>query len=242
VTLRLSHSADEGMDARASYAARCDRRTTMPSHRRAANVINQARDRDDGELRRLHSEADALKRDMHDPDDREHLNESLIARLRREVELRKADLGALRVRLDAAEHELEDLRAIRDALTPPELPERPGLELAAEFPPASAERVSGDFSLVGEGPQDSTVLVVGDVVGQLTGRLERELGPRHPTAGHRCRTWATAEAKAPASLPSKGRTVASAPRTQLLTGTTDAVLAADAFVTVSRTVSRTQQN
>ncbi len=69
------------------------------------------------------------------------------------------------MRLEAAEHELDDLRAIRDALTPPELPQRPGLELAAAFLPASAERVSGDFYLVCEGPQDSTVLVVGDVVG-----------------------------------------------------------------------------
>jgi serine phosphatase RsbU (regulator of sigma subunit) len=64
-----------------------------------------------------------------------------------------------------AEHELEDLRAIRDALTPPELPQRPGLELAAAFLPAAAEGVSGDFYLVAEGPQDSTVLIVGDVVG-----------------------------------------------------------------------------
>ena len=46
----------------------------------------------------------------------------------------------LRVRLEVAEHELEDLRAIRDALTPPELPGRPGLELAAAFLPAEAER------------------------------------------------------------------------------------------------------
>jgi len=45
------------------------------------------------------------------------------------------------------------------------LPRRPGLELAAAFLPAVAERVSGDFYLVAEGPQDSTVLVVGDVVG-----------------------------------------------------------------------------
>jgi serine phosphatase RsbU (regulator of sigma subunit) len=33
------------------------------------------------------------------------------------------------------------------------------------FLPAVAEQVSGDFYLVAEGPQDSTVLVVGDVVG-----------------------------------------------------------------------------
>lgn len=90
---------------------------------------------------------------------------TLIARLRREAELREEELATLRGRLDAAEHELEDLRAIRDALTPPELPRRPGMELAAAFLPAEAERVSGDFYLVAEGPQDSTLLVIGDVVG-----------------------------------------------------------------------------
>ena len=113
----------------------------------------------------MHAEVDALKHDLRDHDDREHVQQSLIARLRRDVELRDADLAALRERLEAAEHELGDLRAIRDALTPPDLPQRPGLELAAAFLPASAEQVSGDFYLVAAGPQDSTVLVVGDVVG-----------------------------------------------------------------------------
>ena len=47
----------------------------------------------------------------------------------------------------------------------PKLPQRPGLELAAAYLPAVAERVSGDFYLVAEGPQESTVMVVGDVVG-----------------------------------------------------------------------------
>jgi serine phosphatase RsbU (regulator of sigma subunit) len=98
-------------------------------------------------------------------DDREHRQEALIARLREEAAVREGDLAVLRGRLDAAEHELEDLRAIRDALTPPQLPQRPGLELAAAFLPAAAEQVSGDFYLVAEGPQDSTVLVVGDVIG-----------------------------------------------------------------------------
>jgi serine phosphatase RsbU (regulator of sigma subunit) len=88
----------------------------------------------------------------------------LIARLRREAAVRDAQLSHLQARLAEAEHELDDLRAIRDALTPSELPERPGMQLAAAFMPA-AERVSGDFYLVAEGPQDSTVLVVGDVVG-----------------------------------------------------------------------------
>jgi serine phosphatase RsbU (regulator of sigma subunit) len=74
------------------------------------------------------------------------------------------------------------LRAIRDALTPPELPQRPGLELAAAFLPAAAEKVSGDFYLVAEGPQDSTVLVVGDVVGHglPRGGVPRSYGRRSP--------------------------------------------------------------
>jgi serine phosphatase RsbU (regulator of sigma subunit) len=88
----------------------------------------------------------------------------LIARLRREAAVRDAQLSDLEARLAEAERELDDLRAIRDALTPSELPERPGVQLAAAFVPA-AERVSGDFYLVAEGPQDSTALVVGDVVG-----------------------------------------------------------------------------
>jgi serine phosphatase RsbU (regulator of sigma subunit) len=127
-----------------------------------ANVMSPEPSENDRELRRLLCEVAALKRDR---DDREHLQETLLARLREEAAVRDGDLVELHERLHAAEHELEDLRAIRDALTPPELPQRPGLDLAAVFLPAAAERVSGDFYLVAEGPQDSTVMVVGDVVG-----------------------------------------------------------------------------
>jgi serine phosphatase RsbU (regulator of sigma subunit) len=129
------------------------------------SVMSQVPDEKDAELRRLHAEADAREREIRDMDEREHRQETLIARLRGEAAVHAGDVAALRERLEAAEHELEDLRAIRDALTPPELPQRPGLDLAAAFLPAAAERVSGDFYLVAEGPQDSTVLVVGDVVG-----------------------------------------------------------------------------
>jgi sigma-B regulation protein RsbU (phosphoserine phosphatase) len=122
-------------------------------------------DNDDQELRRLRSVVASQRRDLHDLDDREHRQGELIARLREEAAVREEDLTALRGRLAATEHELEDLRPIRDALTPPELPRRPGLELAAAFLPAIAERVSGDFYLVAEGPRGSTVLLVGDVVG-----------------------------------------------------------------------------
>src|SRR5687767_12562862 len=114
---------------------------------------------DAAEPLRPHSEAGVPDRRIGDTGERE-----LITRLRREAEVRDEELSALRQLLGAAEHELDDLRAIRDALTPPELPERPGLELAAAFVPA-AEQVSGDFYLVAEGPQDSTLMVIGDVVG-----------------------------------------------------------------------------
>ena len=122
-------------------------------------------EKDSDEVRRLHSEAAARERDLREMGRREHRQETLIARLRQEVKVRDEDLSALHVALESAEHELEDLRAIRDALTPPELPERPGLEMAAAFLPAAEERVSGDFYLVADGPNDSTVLAVGDVVG-----------------------------------------------------------------------------
>ena len=88
-------------------------------------------------------------------------------RLRAAEDRAHAVLAALTgaLQLEAAEREMLDLRAIRDVLTPPDLPQRPGLDLASAFLPAEAERVSGDFYVVAEGPQDATVLVVGDVVG-----------------------------------------------------------------------------
>lgn len=116
------------------------------------------------ELRKLHTQADAREQDIRDMGEHEDRQDTLIARLRREAQLRDDELTVLNDRLATVEHELVDLRAIRDALTPPELPKRPGLELAATFLP-SAERVGGDFYLVAEGPQNSTVLVIGDVLG-----------------------------------------------------------------------------
>jgi serine phosphatase RsbU (regulator of sigma subunit) len=128
-------------------------------------VMSEGSENRDMELRRLHAEADARERDIADMDARDARNDTLIERLRREAAVHAEDFATLSERLAAAEHELEDLRAVRDALTPAQLPERPGLELAATFIPASADQVSGDFYLVAEGPQESTVLVVGDVVG-----------------------------------------------------------------------------
>jgi serine phosphatase RsbU (regulator of sigma subunit) len=119
----------------------------------------------DDEPRGPRREVDSRREVDADREKREDRQQALIARLRHEAALHVRDVAVLRERLEAVEHELVDLRAIRDALTPPELPQRPGLELAAAFLPAASELVSGDFYLVAEGPRDSTVLVVGDVVG-----------------------------------------------------------------------------
>ena len=61
--------------------------------------------------------------------------------------------------------ELSELRALRSALVPPEVPDQPAVDLATCFVPAQ-ERVAGDFFVVQQGPDDSTVVVVGDVVGK----------------------------------------------------------------------------
>jgi serine phosphatase RsbU (regulator of sigma subunit) len=60
--------------------------------------------------------------------------------------------------------ELARLRAMRSALLPDSLPERPALDMASCFLPAN-EDVGGDFFVVGA-RGDSTVFVLGDVVGR----------------------------------------------------------------------------
>ncbi|MFL5899551.1 MAG: PP2C family protein-serine/threonine phosphatase [Solirubrobacterales bacterium] len=67
-------------------------------------------------------------------------------------------------RLRALEHSAEELEAIRAALAPAELPEISGIDAAAAFVPSELG-VSGDFYLLTNGPDGSTVAVVGDVVG-----------------------------------------------------------------------------
>ena len=93
-------------------------------------------------------------------------------RLRSEARVHEDLVSRLLERLLADERELNDLRAVRDALTPPELASRPGVELAASFLPAT-EGVSGDFYLVAEGPHETTTLLVGDVVGKGLGAARR---------------------------------------------------------------------
>lgn len=74
-------------------------------------------------------------------------------------------LGLLRDERVARQKELGRLRVIQDALAPVEPPELPLLELATRYVPAE-RGVAGDFYLVAQGHNNSTVLVVGDVVGK----------------------------------------------------------------------------
>lgn len=73
--------------------------------------------------------------------------------------------GQLRARVQRQRAELAELRILRDMLTPPALPDRPGIELATCFVPAE-HGVAGDFYLVAEGPGGATVIAVGDVSGK----------------------------------------------------------------------------
>ena len=70
----------------------------------------------------------------------------------------------LRERLSVLEHEAEELEDIRVALTPTQLVNLPGVELGTAFVP-SDHGVSGDFFLVTNSSDNSTIAIVGDVVG-----------------------------------------------------------------------------
>lgn len=67
-------------------------------------------------------------------------------------------------RLRVLEHSAEELEAIRAALAPSEPPDLAGVDAAAAFVPSELG-VSGDFYLLTNGPDGSTVAIVGDVVG-----------------------------------------------------------------------------
>jgi serine phosphatase RsbU (regulator of sigma subunit) len=73
-------------------------------------------------------------------------------------------VSILRERVIVLEHSAEELDAIRAALTPASLPDLPDVDAAAAFVP-SEYGVSGDFYLLTNGPDSSTVAIVGDVTG-----------------------------------------------------------------------------
>jgi serine phosphatase RsbU (regulator of sigma subunit) len=129
-------------------------------------------DEQEREIGRLRDEASEASGEADDLHRRERDLTALVERLRSEARVREDVVRRLLEQLVADERELNDLRAVRDALTPPELGKWPGVDLAAAFLPAT-EGVSGDFYLVAEGPRETTTLVVGDVVGKGLGAARR---------------------------------------------------------------------
>jgi len=73
-------------------------------------------------------------------------------------------VSLLRTRFLALEHSAEELETIQAALTPNSLPELPNADVGAAFVP-SEFGVTGDFYLITNGPDESSVAVIGDVVG-----------------------------------------------------------------------------
>lgn len=73
-------------------------------------------------------------------------------------------VSLLHRRVDVLEHSVDELEAIRAALTPATLPQLADVDAAAAFVP-SEHGVSGDFYLLTNGPDGSAVAIVGDVVG-----------------------------------------------------------------------------
>lgn len=71
---------------------------------------------------------------------------------------------SVRQRLIGLEHSAVELRDIQAALAPSKLLDLPGVDAATAFVP-SEHGVSGDFYLLTNGPDDSVVAIVGDVVG-----------------------------------------------------------------------------
>jgi phosphoserine phosphatase RsbU/P len=102
----------------------------------------------------------------------ERAQRALIHELRAELGDAARDAESIQGRLTAAELELVDLRAIRDALLEPALIQREGMSIAAEVIPAGPY-VGGDFFFVGDGANGSTVMAVGDVVGKGLSAVRR---------------------------------------------------------------------
>lgn len=117
-----------------------------------------------GALGREAEQIDRLQEQTVEADRTERAQQALIRELRGEVGDATRIAESFGEQLRTAELELADLRAIRDALLEPALVQREGMTIAAEVIPA-APYISGDFFFVGDGPNGTTVMAIGDVVG-----------------------------------------------------------------------------
>ena len=113
-----------------------------------------------------------LQQEAAETDRIERAQQALIDELRTELGDAARDADSISGQLRAAELELVDLRAIRDALLEPALIQREGMTIAAEVIPA-APYVGGDFFFVGDGANETTVMAIGDVVGKGLSAVRR---------------------------------------------------------------------
>ena len=165
--------SEESRQLRAELAASEDEveqlRVAASSSEREITDLRAAASSAEREITDLrdHAREDSEQIDQLQEDSRriERAQRALIAELRGEVGEEARALEELGARLRAAERELVDLRAIRDALLPPTVVQREGMSIAAEVLPAEPY-VAGDFFFVGDGPGGTVVAAVGDVVGK----------------------------------------------------------------------------
>ena len=76
------------------------------------------------------------------------------------------------------DHTLTELRTIQETLSPPKPEPRPGLQLATCYLPAE-DGVAGDFYLITQGLNDSTVIAIGDVAGRGLEAAQRDAAEDH---------------------------------------------------------------
>ena len=133
-----------------------------------ARTIESLRGAHEQDAARIHQ----LEEEAVESEGIESAQRALIGELRAEVGEAAHDAESIGERVRAAELELVDLRAVRDALLEPALVQREGMTIAAEVIPGDPE-VGGDFFFVGDGANGTTVMAIGDVVGKGLSAVRR---------------------------------------------------------------------
>ena len=132
---------------------------------RTIAALRDAHEQDAATIRQLEQEAV-------ESDRIERAQRALIDELRAEVGDAAHAAETIEERLRAAQRELVDLRAVRDALLEPALVQREGMTIAAEVIPGDPH-VGGDFFFVGDGANGTTVMAIGDVAGKGLAAVRR---------------------------------------------------------------------